>query len=153
MMKPKPLGSRWRDGGDLARLLRRLTEVPPGKLWLLLRALVWLLVAKIALASLPVKRVIEWRGMPRRPGNPAQIKDVRWAVLVVARWSPVRFVCFPQCLAAGRLLASGGVGSRLHYGVRRGETARLETHTWLEAGGEMVIGGEVAGEFSELGVY
>ncbi len=73
-------------------------------------------------------------------------------MLVVARHSPVRFVCFPQCLAASALLRSAGIASRLHYGVRRG-AGGLETHTWLEAGGEVVIGGEVAGEFTLLEVF
>jgi len=80
------------------------------------------------------------------------LKDVRHAVLVVARYSPVSLVCFPQCLAASEMLRRRGIASRLHYGVAR-DGDKLVTHTWLEAGGEIVIGGEVAAEYSTLAVY
>jgi hypothetical protein len=45
-----------------------------------------------------------------------------------------------------------GIESRLHYGVTRSGAA-LVTHTWLEAGGEILIGGEVAASYSTLAVY
>ena len=132
-----------------------MREVPAGRLGLLVHAFVLLLGAKIALAVLPVKRVIGWKRRQVRgagTGTEAERRTVRWAVLVAARYSPVELVCFPQCLAASALLAGAGIESRLHYGVRRGERG-LETHTWLEAGGEVVIGGEVAEEFSHLEVF
>lgn len=136
----------------------RLREVAAKDLLLLGRTLGWLVVAKVALQVLPVRWIIGWqrrkmRGEGSRGDVATVCARVRWAVLVVARRSPVGFVCFPQCLAAGALLRGYGVGSLLHYGVRRGETGALETHTWLEAGGEALIGGEVAGLFSELEVY
>lgn len=141
-------------------VLRRVREVPLRKLALLLRTFWLLLVAKIALATVPVKRIIGRRARPvsvivlRDGERAARMRDARWAVLVVARYSPVRFVCFPQCLAASALLRSAGIESRLHYGVRRAaQTAKLETHTWLEAGGEILIGGEVAPGFFTLDVY
>ena len=90
--------------------------------------------------------------VPRQGGCETGTAQVAWAVLAVARRSPVRFVCFPQCLAAARMLARRGVPSRLHYGVRR-EGGRLKTHTWLEAEGRILIGGEVMAEYAELAVY
>ena len=138
----------------------RLWATPVRRLWLLARALAWLLLARVALRMVPVSGVIGWKQRKIRVGGldaagEARLRrEVRWAVLVAVRYSPVVFVCFPQCLAASALLASSGICSRLHYGVRRGnETARLETHTWLESGGEILIGGEVAGEFAPLQVY
>ncbi len=149
--------SGWRKG---KRLARRVLDTPPEKLGLLLKAFFLLLCARVALRVVPVSRIIGWkrrnvRGSGLAAGQAAaRRREVRWAVLAVVRHSPVRFVCFPQCLAASALLAGAGIESRLHYGVRRAaETARLETHTWLEAGGELVIGGEVAGDFSPLEVY
>ena len=141
------------------RLLGRLGHVPPAKLALLLRTFVLLAWARSALAAVPVKKLIAQRARPVRdlglsaPERSARLNDARWAVLVVARYSPIRFVCFPQCLAASALLRSAGIASRLHYGVRRtGQAARLETHTWLEADGQILIGGEVAQDFSELAI-
>ena len=70
----------------------------------------------------------------------------------MARRSPIRFVCFPRCLAASYLLRVRGVESRLHYGVTR-EAGRLVTHTWLESGGEVLVGGDVKDGYATLGVY
>ena len=117
----------------------------------------WLLLAaKIALRLIPVKKIIAWkqRALPRevKSDAAARCEKVRWAVLTVARYSPVEFVCFPQCLAAAELLHTAGIPTKLHYGVKR-EGDKLLTHTWLEATGEIVIGGEVADQFSTLDVY
>ena len=114
-----------------------------------------MLMAKAALAWIPVAKVVGWkqRGLPAEVAADAStVREVRHAVLVVARYSPVSMVCFPQCLAASEMLRRRGIGSRLHYGVARAGD-KLVTHTWLEAGGEIVIGGEVAAEYSTLAVY
>jgi len=139
----------------LRSLARRLREVGPSGWLLLARTFCLLLAAKCALRVLPVRRVIAWkRRAIRRPraAREPDLRRIRHAVLVTARYSPIRFVCFPQCLAAAALLRSRGIESRLHYGVTRSGAA-LVTHTWLEAGGEIVIGGEVAANYSTLAVY
>jgi len=136
-------------------LLRRVAEVGPGGVVLLVETFGRLLVAKVALRFIPIAKVIGWkqRDMNRTaPIDTDWVRRVRHAVLVVARYSPVEFVCFPQCLAASELLRRRGIVSRLHYGVTRAGD-KLVTHTWLEAGGEIVIGGEVAAEYSTLAVY
>ncbi len=136
-------------------LLRRTREVGGRGMLVLLRTFWLLLWYRMALACVPVRRVIGWKQRPPRqavPCTPEALLRVRHAVLTVARYAPLRFVCFPQCLAASTLLREQGISSRLHYGVARADD-KLVTHTWLEAGGEIVIGGEVAGEYSTLAVY
>ena len=144
-----------RKGTKVRSLARRVADVGPRGLARLGEAFFWMLLAKAALAWVPVAKVIEWKkqGLLReREVDASTLKDVRQAVLVVARYSPVSLVCFPQCLAASEMLRRRGIASRLHYGVAR-DGDKLVTHTWLEAGGEMVIGGEVAAEYSTLAVY
>jgi hypothetical protein len=136
-------------------LSRRLREVGPGGWLLLFKTFCLLLAAKAALRWLPVKKIIGWKQRAVERQNEATEEELlraRHAVLVVARYSPVRFVCFPQCLAASALLRAKGIESRLHYGVARADD-KLVTHTWLEAGGQIVIGGEVAADYSKLAVY
>ena len=109
-----------------------------------------LVMMKVALRVVPVRRIVAWQGSHRAGKTDERwARRVRWAVGVVAHRSPVEFVCFPQCLAGAWLLGREGVGSRLHYGVKRAG-AKLETHTWLESGGEVLIGGEVRGDFVEV---
>lgn len=151
----RQLGRSVSSAKKLRSLVRRVREVGPRGVARLMEALGWLVVAKAALAWVPVARVIGWkqRGIRReRAMDVSRLREVRHAVLVVARYSPVSFVCFPQCLAAGEMLRRRGIASRLHYGVAR-DGDKLVTHTWLEAGGEIVIGGEVAGQYSTLAVY
>jgi hypothetical protein len=142
-------------GWKARSLMRRVREVGVRGVARLVEALGWLAVAKAALAWVPVARVIGWkqRGIKsERAADVTTLREVRHAVLVMARYSPVEFVCFPQCLAASEMLRRRGIASRLHYGVAR-DGNKLVTHTWLEVGGEIVIGGEVAGEYSTLAVY
>jgi hypothetical protein len=140
-------------------LLRRAHEIGPGGRMLLLKTFWLLLSARIALICIPVRTIVAFKQRPMEawPELPAALlrdrrERTRHAVLVVARYSPVSFVCFPQCLAASELLRRQGIESRLHYGVARAGD-KLVTHTWLEAGGEIVIGGEVAAAYSTLAVY
>lgn len=141
-------------------MMRRLREVGPAGAALLIRTFFLLTAARLALRFLPVKKIIAFKQRPlsrlaAAAQTTAQVDActrVRWAVLTAARYSPFEFVCFPQCLAASELLRSAGIASRLHYGVTRGH-AKLMTHTWLEAAGRIVIGGEVADAFSTLDIY
>lgn len=155
-------GSSWTSTGRRHRtrtLLRRTGQLQPSSIMLLARTFALLFFAKLALKLIPVEKIIAWQQRPpaSRPtltGAEALEMNhtIRWAVLVVSRYSPVDFVCFPRCLAASALLKRQGIASRLHYGVTR-RNQELLTHTWLEANGEVIIGGEVAGEFSTLAIY
>lgn len=138
-------------------LARRVREVGFGQVLLIGEALCWLVAARVALRVVPVAKILQWQQKPVKArldeARAAELGErVRHAVLVAVRYAPVEFVCFPQCLAASALLRRQGLGTRLHYGVAR-EAGRLVAHTWLESGGEMLIGGEVAGAYSRLGVY
>ena len=126
----------------------------------LLEAVVLLGVARLALRTVPVRFLVNWVERRNRQlasrvstvGAKALLQEVHWAVTAGARNAPVGFVCFPQCLAAGAMLHARGIPSVLHYGVARVD-GKLSTHTWLEAEGRMVIGGDVAKTFSRLASY
>jgi hypothetical protein len=77
-------------------------------------------------------------------------RRVRWAVSAVARHSPVAFVCFPQTLAGYTMLRRRGVRSTMVYGVARSAAGELTAHTWLVVGDRVVLGSEVAGEFTAV---
>lgn len=144
--------------GLRARALRsasqRVREVGQGRLWLLARTFCLLVAAKIVLRWIPVQRIVQWKQRPLQVAPStvplAESEEryrIAWAVQVVARWSPIEFVCFPQCLAAIALLRKKGIESRLFYGVTRVED-KLVTHTWLESAGEILIGGGPLGALS-----
>jgi hypothetical protein len=119
-------------------------------------ALALLVFFRACLAVVPVHKIVG--AMTRvsvgageaTAGELAVAMRVRWAVEAVARRSPVRFVCFPQTLAAYAMLRRRGVASTMVYGVKRSPESELVAHTWLMLGERAVVGGEGAGEFVEV---
>ena len=119
-------------------------------------ALVLLALFRIALAAMPVRRIIKTiaQERPARTGLDSHVvrivRRVQWAGSAAARHSPVEFVCFPQALAGYTMLRRRGVPSTLIYGVARSGKGELLAHTWLEAGDKIVLGGDAAPEFTEV---
>lgn len=154
---------RWVSPAGVARARRsrwnRWRLLPAAKKWLLLEAFATLLMARCSLVLLPVRRIFRWMESPvRRPARSVQsgaaqtdaIERIRWAVLTVARYGPLSFVCFPQALAAHAMLRRRGISSIMHYGVRRSADRRMRAHTWLEVDHRMLLGGESAVLFEPI---
>jgi hypothetical protein len=78
------------------------------------------------------------------------VERIRWAVLTIARYGPLSFVCFPQALAAHAMLRRRRIGSIMHYGVRRSADRQMRAHTWLEVDHRMLLGGESAVLFAPI---
>jgi Uncharacterised nucleotidyltransferase/Transglutaminase-like superfamily len=122
--------------------------------WLLAEAFATLLAARTSLVLLPVRWIFRWLERPLRnssvPRRPEVVERIRWAVLTVARYGPLSFVCFPQALAAHTMLRRRGIGSIMHYGVRRSADRQIRAHTWLEVDNRMLLGGESALLFAPI---
>ncbi|MDQ1452268.1 MAG: hypothetical protein QOK38_2134 [Acidobacteriaceae bacterium] len=137
----------------------RWRALPAWRRWLLLEAFAALLISRCALVLLPVRWIFRWLESPVRaapasastdPASSDRVERVRWAVLTVARYGPMSFVCFPQALAAHAMLRRRGIGSIMHYGVRRSADRQLRAHTWLEVDHRMLLGGESALLFAPI---
>lgn len=113
-----------------------------------------LCAARSALALLPARWIFRWLERPFRKAGTQEMREVperiRWAVLTVARYGPLSFVCFPQALAAHAMLRRRGIGSIMHYGVRRSADRQMRAHTWLEVEHRMLLGGESATLFAPI---
>ena len=134
-----------------------MRDVDRPRLWLLAESCIVLTVARLALRVLPVRKILAWKSRPVRATGSEEEKAlhrerVAWAVDVSAKRLPIKFVCFPRCLAVSYLLRARGIESRLHYGAAR-EGGRLMTHTWLESGGEVLVGSDVMEAYATLAVY
>jgi hypothetical protein len=132
----------------------RWRALPMTKKLLLLEAFAMLLAARCSLALLPVRWIFRWLKRPLHKGtrttNSEMVERIRWAVLSVARYGPLSFVCFPQALAAHAMLRRRGISSIMHYGVRRSADRRMRAHTWLEVDHRMLLGGESALLFAPI---
>ena len=131
----------------------RWRALAASKKMLLLEAFCALAIARCALVLLPARWIFRWLESPLRAARSSDsdvVERVRWAVLTVARYGPISFVCFPQALAAHAMLRRRGIGSIMHYGVRRSADRKLRAHTWLEVDHRMLLGGESALLFAPI---
>jgi hypothetical protein len=119
---------------------------------LVLEAVLWLGLARLALLTVPFARVAPW--LQRAPDAacpvPATVLAVRRAVTVAARNVPWSAVCLPQAMAAKAMLARRGHGSALHLGAGPAVGGSLTAHAWLVAGGEIVVGEAGVAEVTPL---
>lgn len=118
-------------------------------------AALWLLLAWLALRLLPFRHAARLlRPKVRlRPAEDEAVFQVARAVRAAARRVPWPAVCFPQGIAAQRMLCRRGIAADLHYGVAKTEDGRLEAHVWVTAGEVTVTGGETAARFTPITTF
>ena len=137
--------------GNLARLI----ALPAAERRLLLAAAGLLAAVRVGLWILPFRSVYgavrSRRPSPRRAARPGESAPDRivWAVETAARRVP-RATCLVRALAAQALLARYGHSSQLRLGVARGAGRAFEAHAWLEADGQILIGGATPGRYVPL---
>ena len=72
--------------------------------------------------------------------DPDLLRRVGFAVGVAGANVPWRSDCFPQAIAASRLLKRLGHSSAIHFGVDKAGPDDLVAHAWLTCGGIVVTG-------------
>ncbi len=114
--------------------------------WMLLKA-GWVVFAiKVALKTVPYKKVLTkieggLRSSRMKATDQRFEERAVWAVRAIAR----RFLgdkpCLTQALALKWILARAGKKTTLKIGVNKNLDNALEAHAWLELDGEIIIGG------------
>jgi len=133
--------------------LLRLARVSTDRKRLLIRATILLALTSAAVALLPFRHAIRLGSVALGGRKPIDPDDVLWAVEAVARQLPLRTVCIEKGLVVQRLLRSGGLDARLHYGARHTPSREIEAHVWVTVADRPVIGGEQANEFASVAAY
>jgi len=122
-----------------------------------LEAALALSVTSLVIAVFPFRRIAGWastRGIVTRPSSDhAGALRVAQAIESWGRRLPWKTVCFQKGLALHWMLRRRGISTRLHYGVGHSSKKALRAHVWISVGGEIVMGGEVAHEFTCLAVF
>ncbi|HEY0303238.1 MAG TPA: lasso peptide biosynthesis B2 protein [Rhizomicrobium sp.] len=154
-------GMAWRRR-SVRWLLRRFIRLPDRRRWLLLEAVIWLALSRLALLFVPFRVLAQRFGQVaagRADGGmvgtadadqQAQAVAVGWAVTRAARYVPFRAVCLPQAIAAKAMLSRRRVASVMHFGVAKKPHEALMAHAWLNAGPVEVTGFPVGPEFVEV---
>jgi hypothetical protein len=145
----------------------RFGEVGLHRRALLLQAVAWLLLARLALVFVPFPALARKLGTFVAPTDRRALlaaagasqdqaelaKEIGWAVTRAARHVPFAAVCLPQAMAARIMLARRGVHSVLHFGAAKGRLKPLDAHAWLDAAGVEVTGYPVAKDFAEIACF
>jgi hypothetical protein len=118
-------------------------------------ATIILAVVRLAVRFLPAAQVFAWASRPPQRVNRFAVDDIGWVcwsieVVGANRWMKAHSLA--RSLAAQIMLRRRGIVSRLCLGVAKdGET--LTTHTWLEVGRDVIVGGADVHRFTRLAEF
>ena len=134
--------------------LRRFHQLEGEDKRLLLSAIGWLLVARIQLVVTPFDQLASRLSSENDGGH--QVPDPKWlqrigfAIRAAANNVPWRSDCFPQAIAARKMLARNGCASTIHLGVEKAGAHAIAGHAWLTCGENIVTGGEQLDRYVEI---
>lgn len=123
--------------------LRKWLRRAPVERRLLLQAWLLLGLIRVTLWLLPLRIVHRLLARQKPAAAQASIEQIGWAVTIASVYLPFA-TCLPQALVAQMLLRRHGYPADLRIGVARDGDGRLEAHAWVEAAGQIVIGGSAS---------
>jgi hypothetical protein len=136
--------------------LQRLARMPLRDKALLAETVATLAWSSALIGLLPFKRVVATAEAPfprRREAGTVDVQRLRRAVLSARRRVPWKAVCIQSALCLHLMLRRRGVVSVLHYGIASHSDAPLKAHVWLSVGGEILLGGEEAPNFTCVATF
>jgi Transglutaminase-like superfamily len=153
---------------SLRRDAARALSLSPPQLRLLIEAVLWLGLLRVATSLLPYRRVAALLRLSRsgaaavptgRPADPGSARAYRaadaigWAVQGGAARTPWLSACLVQALAGHVMLRRQGVPSVVYLGVARDAAGDFIAHSWLRCGDRIVTGGGSYQQFSVIAAY
>ena len=130
------------------RTLRRLLALDTSDRILIVRALGWVLLARVGLWFVPFSRLRAVADRVTQGGRPADPRRIAWAVEAIARRIP-RASCLTQALAADAMLRRSGRLPNLQIGVVK-DRDLLEAHAWVELDGTVLVGNHDLDRYTPL---
>jgi Transglutaminase-like superfamily len=144
----------WR--ADLSRF-RGATWTERG---LVIEALAWLAVLRLAIAALPFRRVAslvrlkEAADLESPQHSPSESgARIGWAVRAAAARTPWLSTCLAQSLTGLVMLRRHGVASTVYLGVAKDGAGEFVAHSWLRCGDAVLTGSGGHKSFSIIAAY
>jgi hypothetical protein len=136
------------------RSVAKFRALPAGDQWLVGKALVAVLAARLRLKLLPFQPHTGQAGLRKRARpTGASPERIAWAVERVSNRLG-NATCLVRALAAHRMLAQNGFSSRIRIGVVAGESqvkgSSLVAHAWIEMSGRILVGGPDVSRYKPL---
>ena len=128
--------------------LTKFWRLPRQDKWLLAEAFAFVVASRIALWTRRKDRAWQQLELPIWTAEGANAERLAWAVSVTAARIP-KASCLTQALAGREMLKRRGIASEIRIGVQlEGE---FKAHAWLVQDGKILLGGDTAESYSELG--
>ena len=141
----------------MASKIARFRQLEAKDKLLLLKAVGWLAVARIMLATNSFEKLTEKLADAGQSNglepDPVELRRMSYAISAAANNVPWRSDCFPQSIAGRLMLRRCGLPSTIHLGVERTGEANLAGHAWLTCGETVVTGGGDLDRYTELHRY
>ena len=139
-------------GAGWSEKLQRYRALDEEDRRMLLRAAYWLAISRMWLVAVPFKKLAQRldTNLGRSDADPELLERVSSAVKMASNNVPWRSDCFPQAIAACRLLRRYGYSSTIHLGVDKTGRGDLLAHAWLTCGETVVTGVETMDRYSEI---
>jgi hypothetical protein len=147
----------------LGRDVVRARGLSPTERRLLIEAIGWLGLLRVAAAMLPFRRLASLLrlaqadpaevSLPSCTGHRARAEEIGWAVQGVAARTPWLSTCLVQSLAGYVMLRRHDVPSVVYLGVAKDAGGELIAHSWLRCGDRFVTGGGSQHRFSVIAAY
>lgn len=150
---------------SLSHDLARARGLSPAERRLLVEAVMWLGLVRVATAMLPYRRVASLLRLTQSAASeasPARDSDasggsiaeaIGWAVQGVAARTPWPSTCLVQSLAGYVMLRRHGVPSVVYLGVAKDAAGEFSAHSWLRCGERIVTGGGSLQRYSAIAAY
>ncbi len=114
---------------------------------LLLEATVWLALVRLALLTVPFRRIAPRLGTLQHESATAvpsptvqSASRIGWAVRAMARRTPWESACLAQAISAKAMLRRRHIHSTLYLGVAKNKTQPMQAHAWLRCGAAILTG-------------
>ena len=141
----------------------RARGLSPTERRLLIEAVGWLGLLRVAVLTLPYRRLASLLGLTQtdpsqvslvsRADHQARAEAIGWAVQGVAARTPWLSTCLVQSLAGYVMLRRNDVPSVVYLGVAKGAGGELIAHSWLRCGDHLVTGGGSHQRYSVIAAY
>ncbi|MCC5939970.1 MAG: lasso peptide biosynthesis B2 protein [Balneolaceae bacterium] len=126
--------------------------------WLLIRIIMLLFMVRFLLFVLPFKHFSKLLGKPADKHSedapnpdPAYTATVSRYISNCSRLVPWDSKCLAQAAAGKMMMRKKGIPATVFFGVKKGDgNEKIKAHAWLSVGPEIVLGGDVAGEYSPI---
>jgi len=144
---------------SLRRDATRFLSLSMAQRHLLIEAIGWLLMLRIATLTLPYRRVASLLRLTpsgAKGGPPVSSSDCApagWAVQAAACRTPWLSTCLVQSLAGYAILRRRRVPSVVYLGVAKDAGGKLIAHSWLRCGDHIVTGGGDHWRYSVIACY